>query len=951
MKKALLSLVLVGVGLLAGCGGSSNSGGGGGGGGNTATLVSIAVTPSTPSLAPGQTQQFTATGSYSDGTSKNLTSTANWLSSNPAVATINTAGLATAVAAGSTTISAAVTTSAGTVTGTTTLTVTALDFTLSASPASLTVATGNQGTSTLTTTVSGGFNNAITLSATGAPTGTTVSFSPNPIAAPGAGTSTMTIAVGTSTAVGTYTITVTGSGGGVQHTTTVTLTVVAVPDFALTASSASVTVVVGNQGNSTLTTTVSGGFNSAITLSAAGVPTGTTVNFSPNPIAAPGAGTSTMTIAVGTSTAAGTYPITVTGTGGGVQHTATITLTVTNPLVSIAVTAPTLTIAQTTSVQFTATGTYADHTTQNITTSVTWNSSNTSIATISNSQGTQGLATSLNTAGTTQITATLGSVTSPPVTLTVTSATLVSIAVTPTNPQIVYQTQQQFTATGTFSDSTTQDITNSVTWASSDTTKITITVSGLATGVNTTTSAVTISATKNSITGSTTATVIPPSVVSIAITPNITTLAQMTRRTYTATATLANGSTLNVTSQATWSSSDTTIATVGIHNGLVTARSVTNNHNPVNIQASYNGVNQTVGLDVTNATAQTLTVTPITATIPVGIGRQFSAVASFSDGTTQDVSQVATWSTSPTGIANVSGSGIATGLAPGTTTVTATFETPSGNAQLTVSNATLSSITVTPVQTLLAPGSRITYQATGHYSDGSSFSLAGLVTWASDTPSVVSITSTGGVATGQSAGSANITATYQNLTSPNAAVVVTSSPLVSIAVTPSAATVPADVAVQFTAIGTFADSSTQNLTSNVTWASSQPPIATIGQQGLATGVAPGQTAITAVFASIVSNQATMTVSSATLVSIAITPSNSTASVGTTVNYRAVGTFSDQSTVDLTTQVNWSSSTPSVATINSSNGVASTASPGTTVITAAFTQNGVTVTGTTNLTVQ
>jgi len=98
-------------------------------------------------------------------------------------------------------------------------------FTLSASPASLSVAQGNQGTSTITTTVSGRFTSAITLSAAGAPSGTTVSFNPSTIAAPGAGSSTMTIAVGSSTAVGAYPITVTGNGGGIQQSTTVTLSV------------------------------------------------------------------------------------------------------------------------------------------------------------------------------------------------------------------------------------------------------------------------------------------------------------------------------------------------------------------------------------------------------------------------------------------------------------------------------------------------------------------------------------------------------------------------------------------------------------------------------------------------------------------------------------------------------------------------------------------------------
>src|SRR5271165_5114319 len=168
-------------------------------------------------------------------------------------------------------------------------------FTLSASPASLSVVQGNQGTSTITSTISGGFNSAISLSASGAPSGTTVSFNPNSIPAPGSGNSTMTITVGSSTPTGTYPITVTGNGGGIQQNATVTLSVVAPPNFALSASPASLSVVQGNPGTSTITTTVSGGFNSAITLSASGVPTGTTVSFSPNPIPAPGSGNSTMT--------------------------------------------------------------------------------------------------------------------------------------------------------------------------------------------------------------------------------------------------------------------------------------------------------------------------------------------------------------------------------------------------------------------------------------------------------------------------------------------------------------------------------------------------------------------------------------------------------------------------------------------------------------------------------
>ena len=101
------------------------------------------------------------------------------------------------------------------------------------------------------------------------------------------------------------------------------------PNFTIAASPTSVTLVQGTSGPSTITTTVSGGFNSAISLSSSGAPAGTTVSFSPASIAAPGSGSSTMTITVGASTATGTYTITVTGTGGSTTHSATVSLTVT----------------------------------------------------------------------------------------------------------------------------------------------------------------------------------------------------------------------------------------------------------------------------------------------------------------------------------------------------------------------------------------------------------------------------------------------------------------------------------------------------------------------------------------------------------------------------------------------------------------------------------------------
>ncbi|MGA2857542.1 MAG: protease pro-enzyme activation domain-containing protein [Candidatus Sulfotelmatobacter sp.] len=200
-------------------------------------------------------------------------------------------------------------------------------FSLSASPASVPVVRGNSGQSTITSTVTGGFDGVITLTASGQPTGVTVTFSPGSIT--GAGTSTMTIAVASSTATGTYKITVTGTSGSTVETTTVSLTVTGTsPNFTISASPTSISVARGRSATSTITTAISGGFNAAITLSASGEGSANSVTFSPSSIAAPGSGMATLTVKVGNNARTGNHTITITGTGGGVTHTTTVTLDV-----------------------------------------------------------------------------------------------------------------------------------------------------------------------------------------------------------------------------------------------------------------------------------------------------------------------------------------------------------------------------------------------------------------------------------------------------------------------------------------------------------------------------------------------------------------------------------------------------------------------------------------------
>ncbi len=158
-------------------------------------------------------------------------------------------------------------------------------------------------------------------------------------------------------------------------------------------------------------------------------------------------------------------------------------------LVSIEVSPANPDIAFGTDMQFTATGTYSDNTSQDLTASVFWNSSSTAVATISNAANSNGLASAIAT-GSTLITATLSGV-SGSTTLKVSPVTLESIVVTPANPSVIAGTTRQFTATGNYSDGTTAELTQStnLTWSSSDTAIATISngppksKKGLATGV------------------------------------------------------------------------------------------------------------------------------------------------------------------------------------------------------------------------------------------------------------------------------------------------------------------------------------------------------------------------------------------------------------------------------------------------------------------------------------
>jgi kumamolisin len=141
----------------------------------------------------------------------------------------------------------------------------------------------------------------------------------------------MTIAVGSSTAIGTYNIKVMGTSGSITEIVTVSLAVTVLPPgYTISASPTSISVARGSSGTSTITSVASGGFDSAVSLSATGYPIGVIVEFSPKTIPRPGSGKSTMKVIVSKGVALGSHTITINATGGGLPRTTQVTLDVLN---------------------------------------------------------------------------------------------------------------------------------------------------------------------------------------------------------------------------------------------------------------------------------------------------------------------------------------------------------------------------------------------------------------------------------------------------------------------------------------------------------------------------------------------------------------------------------------------------------------------------------------------
>ena len=795
-------------------------------------LVSIKVTPVSALITNGSTQQFTATGTYYDGTNTttgDITALATWSVSNTSVAVIDAAGLANSTGAGTATISATYQGIYSTNTGG--------DGTLTVTPALVSL--------------------AVTPTPAGIANGLTQQF----------------------TATGTY-----DDASTADLTSSVTW--------------ASDTTSVATIDTSGLANSVSEG------------------------------------VAVINATYTG-----VTSTDSGGDATLTVSPALLN---TITVTPSAPTIANGLTQQFAATGTLTDGSQQDLTGTATWMSDNTGVATIDAS----GLATS-QSLGVAVINATYSGVTSTDssgdATLTVGAAVITTIAVTPPSPTIANGLTQQFFATATLTDASQQDVTNSAAWMSLNTAVATIDASGLATSQSE--GFAVMNATYSGISSTDSAddamlTVGPAVLNSIAVSPATASIENGTTQQFIATGTYTDLSQQDISGSATWVSDDIGVATVS-SSGLAMANSI----GTAVINATQSGITSTdssgdATLTVTAALVS-IAVTPSAPAIIEGQTQQLTATGTYDDASTTDLTSSVTWMSDNLSVATINSTGLVNSVSVGTALINATYSGISstdsaGDATLTVEPVVLTSITVAPTGPVsIANGLAEQFSATGFYNDSSSDDLTNTVSWFSD-DTLVALINSGGLANAVGEGGPIfINATYSGVASNNVSFTVTPAALSSIAVTPATPTIANGLDQQFYATGTYTDSSTQDITSSVTWASDDTGVATIDPAGLASSAGEGTAIINATLSGVTSTDtaedATLTVTPAELVSIEIVPSYAMVNSGLGLSfddtyiirgtyefnyhsawYNAVGTYTDGSMINISNAVTWGSTNTPVA---------------------------------------
>lgn len=523
----------------------------------------------------------------------------------------------------------------------------------------------------------------------------------------------------------------------------------------------------------------------------------------------------------------------------------TAVLTVTPPeLVSISVSPTAHAIHLGSFCKFTATGLYSDGSSKDITSELNWSSADTTAQIVSNSHGSKGICISppsgsVNIIATDPLTGKSGQST-----LSVKNVKLSSIAVAPEDSSLPLGGRRQFSATGTYRDGTTNDISLSVVWSSSDPSTAAISndniSKGIARGVSNGLAVIKATEPHFRVSGSTTLNVVPPVLSSLAIAPLNPTVFAGDNKSLRATGIYSNGKETDMTSTVVWESSDTGIAFVGI-DGMVETR----RPGKVTIRAvdPLSRLTRETLLVVTLPVLNKIQVVPGNPSVFIGGSQRFKAIGFFSDSSTKNLTSSTQWATSNRNIVVISDNGIAKALRPGEASISAT-DTASGISGQTVCRSItpeLTSIRIVPTAPSIHLGRHQVFSALGIFSDGETADITESLAWSSSHPSVAVIRSKAqGTVSAQtvSEGVTSVSAADPNLGIAGEAILtVMPAQLLSIRIDPPDAVLSLGERVTFKAIGFYTDGKTKDISGSVDWSSSDDTVVGLINNGESRGVA------------------------------------------------------------------------------------------------------------------
>ncbi|MDQ8160162.1 MAG: Ig-like domain-containing protein [Gemmatimonadota bacterium] len=639
--------------------------------------------------------------------------------------------------------------------------------------------------------------------------------------------------------------------------------------------------------------------------------------------------------AAGLVTAVAAGSATITATVEGIETTATLTLVPLPPaLTGITVSADTVTLFVGRTRAITAT---VDQPSGATVATVTFGTALPSVATVSAA----GVITAVSP-GTATITATAAvaangnfaaATQTARIEVIVLPVPVASAQITPGTVNLVVGGAQQLTTT--VRDSVGAPLTGRITsWSSSNTAVVSVSATGLVTAVAEGTATLTVNVEGAVATALVYVGPLPASVTSLTVSPDAHSLIKGQTRALTPVVTKPAGA---PAATITYGTTDPAVATIS-SSGVITANApgtatmTVTATAPGNTNFAAATLSGFVAVTVVNAVAS-VQVTPGTTIIMPGSTQQLATTVRDSTGV-ELTGRPVVWTTSSAAVATVSATGLVTAIAVGTATITATVGGVPGTATFTVSPlpAAVTAVAITPTAVSLLVGRTAALSPVITQPSGAATAS---VTYGTTTPSVATVSAAGLiVAVGPGTATITFTATAVANTGFAAAsksatmtVTVTAVPVATVSVAPDASTILAGAAQQLVVIAR--DSAGQTLTGRtVAWATLNAAAATVNASGLVTGVAAGSATITATIEGII-GAATITVfpAPASITSLTVAPSSATVTVGQT---RALTPTVTQPTGATTATVTYSSSDVAVATV-SPTGVVTAVAAGTATI--------------------